>query len=126
MRVNVFGPMKMAEEFIEQVVRSEQKKIVTVSSMLGSMGLNNQGGMYAYRTSKAAVNMMMHSMGIDLAPRGIIAVAVHPGWARTDMGGPNADVDPADGVRGLIGVIERLTQADTGKLTAFDGQVLPY
>jgi NAD(P)-dependent dehydrogenase (short-subunit alcohol dehydrogenase family) len=126
LRVNLLGPMKMAETFVENVARSEQKKIVTLSSMLGSMGLNQGGGMYAYRTSKAAVNMLMHSMGIDLADRGIIAVAMHPGWARTDMGGPEADIAPEEGVSGVINVIEQLSQADLGKLIAFDGGIMPY
>ncbi len=126
LRVNLFGPMKMAETFIEHVARSEQKKIVTLSSMMGSMGLNTSGGMYAYRTSKAAVNMMMHSMGIDLAGRGIIAVAVHPGWARTDMGGPGAEIDPTESVEGMMAVIENLNADHLGQLTAYDGSVLPY
>ena len=94
--------------------------------MLGSMGLNESGGMYAYRTSKAAVNMLMHSMGINLAARKIIAVAVHPGWARTAMGGPNAEIDPQESVSGLIEVISELTPASTGKVHAYDGEVLPY
>jgi NAD(P)-dependent dehydrogenase (short-subunit alcohol dehydrogenase family) len=126
LRTNVLGPMKMAEAFVEQVARSEQKKIVTLSSMLGSMGLNTLGGMYAYRTSKAAVNMLMHSMGIDLAKRGIIAVAVHPGWAKTDMGGPDAEIEPQEGVTGLIREISKLTLEDIGKVTAYSGEALPY
>ena len=126
LRVNVFGPMKMAEAFVEHVERSAQKKIVTLSSMMGSMGLNTSGGMYAYRTSKAAVNMMMHSMGIDLAKRGIIAVALHPGWARTDMGGPGAEIDPTESVEGMMAVIEKLNADHLGQLTAYDGSVLPY
>lgn len=126
LRVNLLGPMKMIESFIDNVAASEQKKIVSLSSMLGSMGLNDIGGMYAYRTSKAALNMLMHSLAIDLAGRGVSAVAVHPGWARTEMGGPDAEVDPADGVAGLIRVIEGLTPVDTGKLIGYDGSVLPY
>ncbi len=126
LRINLFGPMKMTESFVAHVERSQQKKIVTVSSMLGSMGLNNIGGMYAYRTSKAAVNMMMQSMGIDLAKRGIIAVAMHPGWARTDMGGPEAEIDAAEGAAGVIAVIDRLDESSLGQLNAYDGSVLPY
>jgi len=126
LEVNVFGPMKMAETFIEHVKQSEQKKIVTLSSMLGSMGLNTIGGMYAYRTSKAAVNMLMHSMGIDLGKQGVTAVALHPGWVRTDMGGPGAEIDAEEAVAGVIGVIADLGPDNLGKLTAFDGSVLPY
>jgi len=126
LRVNVFGAMKMSEAFVEHVASSDQKKIITLSSMLGSMGLNTQGGMYAYRTSKAAVNMMMHSMGTDLAERGILAVAMHPGWARTDMGGENADIAPAEGAQGVIEVIAKLDRSHLGQLNAYDGNPLPY
>jgi NAD(P)-dependent dehydrogenase (short-subunit alcohol dehydrogenase family) len=126
MQVNLFGPMKMAEAFITHVQASEQKKIVTLSSMLGSMGLNTIGGMYPYRTSKAAVNMMMHSMGIDLQKQGVLAVAMHPGWARTAMGGENAEIDPREGVIGVIDVIEQLSTDHLGQLNAYDGSVMPY
>jgi NAD(P)-dependent dehydrogenase (short-subunit alcohol dehydrogenase family) len=126
LRVNLFGPMKMAEAFVEHVASSEQKKIVTLSSMVGSMGLNTIGGIYAYRTSKAAVNMMMHSMGIDLQPRGILAVAMHPGWARTEMGGEHAEIDPDEGVAGVISVIAGLNVSKLKQLNGYDGSVLPY
>ena len=108
-QVNVIGPMKMSESFVEHVARSEQKKIITLSSMLGSMGLNTIGGLYSYRVSKAAVNAMMRSMGLDLKKRGIIALPMHPGWARTDMGGPRADISAAESVSGLRRVIAGLT-----------------
>lgn len=126
LQVNLFGPMKMAEAFVEHVSRSKEKKIVTLSSIVGSMGMNVSGGMYAYRTSKAAVNMMMHSMGQDLAERGILAVAVHPGWVRTDMGGEDADIEAEESVAGVMEVIAGLTPEHPGRLIAYDGSVLPY
>jgi NAD(P)-dependent dehydrogenase (short-subunit alcohol dehydrogenase family) len=125
-RVNVMGPMKMAEAFVEQVAASEQRKIVTLTSMLGSMGLNNIGGLYAYRSSKAAVNAVMHSMGIDLRKRGILAAAVHPGWARTGMGGPQAELDSETAVRGVRQVIANLNEDSLGHVTAYSGEALPY
>ena len=126
MQINVFGPMKMAEAFLSHVLRSDQKKIVTLSSMLGSMGLNTLGGMYAYRTSKAAVNMMMHSMGIDLGKQGVTAVAMHPGWVKTDMGGPGAEIEAEQAVAGVRQVIAELGPDNVGKLNAYDGSVMPY
>jgi len=126
MNINVFGPMRMAEAFVDNVAASEQKKIVTLSSMLGSMELNTIGGLYAYRSSKAAVNQVMKSMSVDLAKRGILAVAVHPGWAKTAMGGPDADIEAAEGVTGLRQQIAALTENSLGRLIAFDGSILPY
>jgi NAD(P)-dependent dehydrogenase (short-subunit alcohol dehydrogenase family) len=94
------GPMKMAEAFVEHVAASEQKKLIAVTSMLGSMTLNNIGGLYCYRSSKAALNAVMKSLSVDLGKRGLLAAAVHPGWARTAMGGPQADIDPARPLQG--------------------------
>jgi NAD(P)-dependent dehydrogenase (short-subunit alcohol dehydrogenase family) len=126
MRVNVFAPMKMAEQFLDCVVASEQKKIVTLTSMLGSMELNTGGGLYRYRASKAAVNAVMKSMSVDLLPRGILAVAIHPGWARTDMGGPNAEIDIATSVNGVRKCIAELEESRLGGVLTYDGQLLPY
>jgi NAD(P)-dependent dehydrogenase (short-subunit alcohol dehydrogenase family) len=120
------GPMKMAEAFVEHVARSRQRKIVTLSSMLGSMSLNTSGGLYGYRASKAAVNAIMKSMSIDLAKRGIVAVAMHPGWVRTDMGGRDASLGIADSVHGMRRVIADLSGSDSGHFIAYDGKVLGY
>ena len=124
--VNLFGPMRMAEQFVEHVAASQQRKIVTLTSMLGSVELNTTGGLYAYRSSKAAVNAVVKSMAIDLADRGITAVAVHPGWVKTDMGGPGAQLDAEPAVAGMRKVIDELTAELAGRVIAWDGQVLPY
>jgi NAD(P)-dependent dehydrogenase (short-subunit alcohol dehydrogenase family) len=126
MRVNVFAPMKMAERFLSHVIASEQKKIITLTSMLGSMGLNDVGGLYRYRASKAAVNAIMKSMSIDLVDSGVLAVAIHPGWARTDMGGPDAEIDTVTSVEGIRRVIAALSKSDLGHVLAYDGQRLAY
>jgi len=126
-RINAFAPMKMAEAFVEHVERSEQKKIVSLSSIVGSMGKNSVGGLYGYRGSKAALNAIMHSMGIDLARKhGICAVPLHPGWARTAMGGERADIDPVTSVTGMRKVIAALTLEDTGRFLMYDGSELPW
>jgi len=125
-RVNVFGPMKMSEAFVQHVAASEQKKIVTLTSMVGSIGGNTVGGLYAYRTSKAAANAMMKSMSIDLKRHGIIALPMHPGWARTEMGGPQAPVEPVDSVSGMRSVIAALTPDDAGRFLQFDGGELAW
>lgn len=125
-RVNVFGPMKVAEAFLQHVAASEQKKIVTLTSMVGSIGGNTVGGLYAYRSSKAAANAVMKSMSIDLKRYGIIALPMHPGWARTEMGGPQAPVDPAESVAGMRALIAVLTPEDGGRFLQFDGSELAW
>jgi NAD(P)-dependent dehydrogenase (short-subunit alcohol dehydrogenase family) len=126
-RLNVLAPMKMAEAFVEHVAASEQKKIVTLTSILGSMTKNSFGGLYAYRASKAAVNAIMRSMAIDLGKsHGIIAAPLHPGWVRTDMGGPRADIDAVTSATGMRGVIAALTPARAGRYWMYNGEELPW
>ncbi|MGC1178746.1 MAG: SDR family NAD(P)-dependent oxidoreductase [Methyloceanibacter sp.] len=113
--VNTMGPMRVSEAFVEHVARSERRLIVTLTSGMGSLADNTSGGSIAYRSSKAAVNMVMRSLAIDLAPRGITCVVVNPGWVRTDMGGAHATLAPAESVRALRRLIDTLGPAQSGK-----------
>lgn len=126
LRINLLAPMRLAEAFIGHLERSGSGRLITLTSVVGSMALNTGGGMYSYRTSKAAVNMLMRSLAIDLAPRGVLAVGIHPGWVRTDMGGPGADLDAATSVAGMRQVIAGLTPDKLGRIYAWDGTELPY
>jgi len=126
MLINVQGPLKMIESFLSQVVLSEKKLIVSISSLLGSITANEEGGQYAYRTSKAALNATNKSLSIDLARMGIISIVISPGWVRTDMGGPGAAMDPVDSVSGIRGVISRLDAMDNGKFFNFDGSIIEW
>lgn len=82
--VNVVGPLKMAEAFLPNVAASQQKKIISITSTQGSIS-RSTGGNYFYRSSKAALNMVMHSLAIDLKPQGITVGLVSPGFVRTDF-----------------------------------------
>jgi NAD(P)-dependent dehydrogenase (short-subunit alcohol dehydrogenase family) len=124
--INLFTPMRLAELLLPNLERAERGRIVTLTSMLGSMTLNTHGGLYAYRASKAGVNAITTSMAIDLEARGIIAAAVHPGWVRTDMGGAGADLDIDTSVTGMKQVVEGLAPGDSGKFLAWDGSELPW
>lgn len=126
LRVNVLAPLKVIECFVSHVERGAQKKIVTLSSIVGSIASNGSGGLYSYRASKAAVNALMKSLAIDLGKRGIIALPMHPGWVRTDMGGPRAPLDAPTSCAGLRRVIAGLTAADAGRFLQYDGQELPW
>ncbi|NKB45008.1 MAG: SDR family NAD(P)-dependent oxidoreductase [Alphaproteobacteria bacterium] len=126
LEINVLGPMKMAEALVDNVAASEKKQLVTLSSAIGSIGGNGIGKMYAYRSSKAAVNAVMKSMSIDLKERGVTALPLHPGWVRTDMGGPQADLDSDTSVNGMKKVLDGLTPADAGRFLDYTGAELPW
>ena len=119
---NTMGPMRVSEAFVDNVARSERKTIVALTSGMGSISDNTSGGAFAYRSSKAAINMVMRSLAIDLAPRGITCVVVNPGWAQTDMGGPRATLSPAESVSRVRRLIDRLGLAQSGKFFNHDGR----
>lgn len=123
-RINTMAPLKMAETFAPHLARGSI--IVTLTSKMGSIADNGGGGSYLYRSSKAAVNMVVKSLAIDLKPAGITAVVFHPGWVQTDMGGPNAMISAAQSVSGMRAVIARLVPADSGKFFGYDGQAIPW
>lgn len=127
LRVNVMGPMKMAEAFVRHVAASQQKKIVALSSIVGSIARNRAGSLYAYRASKSALNAVMRSLAIDLQKsHGILAAPIHPGWVQTDMGGARADIDAATSVRGIRAVIAALDADRAGRFWMYDGSELPW
>ena len=109
--VNTMGPMRVSEAFVEHVANSDLKLIVTLTSGMGSIADNSSGGSIVYRSSKAAVNMVMRSLAIDLAPRGITCVVVNPGWVRTDMGGQNATLAASESIGALRRLIASLGPA---------------
>ena len=120
--VNTMGPLRVSEAFVEHVARSDRKLIVTLTSGMGSITDNTSGGAFAYRSSKAAVNMVMRSLAIDLAPRGVTCMVVNPGWVQTDMGGPHATLTPAESVSRLRLLIDSLGPAQSGKFFNHDGR----
>jgi NAD(P)-dependent dehydrogenase (short-subunit alcohol dehydrogenase family) len=125
LRTNTMGPMRITEAFIDNVAASEQKKIITVSSGLGSIA-GTGGGYLAYRSSKAAVNMVMATLAAEFAPLEIIVALLDPGWCRTDMGGSAAAHDPADSVARMRNQIASLTLADSGSFRHHGGESLPW
>lgn len=120
-RVNALAPVKLAEAFVDHVAASQRKAMVAISSRLGSIGLNHEGGRYAYRASKAALNMAWKSLATDTKARGLTCVVLHPGWVSTDMGGAQAPVTPPASVAGMAKVIEGLKPADSGGFINYDG-----
>ncbi len=125
-RVNTIAPLKMAEAFVKQVMRSRKKIIAIMGTSMGSIGDNTSGGFYAYRSSKSAVHMIMKNLSIDLRNMGIVCVALHPGWVRTDMGGSQALLSPSESADGLYNVLMSLTSRDNGRFLSCEGDELPW
>jgi NAD(P)-dependent dehydrogenase (short-subunit alcohol dehydrogenase family) len=125
LRVNVLGAAAVAEAFVDNVAASEGKRIAFMSSRLGSIA-QTSGHTLPYASSKAALNMVVKAFSVLLAPRGIIVLALHPGWVRTDMGGAGAPLEPGESVRGLRKVIEGATSADSGRFLSHDGAGIPW
>jgi len=125
-KINSIAPFKIASAFTPHIANSQLKKLATLSSKMGSMDDNTSGGSYVYRSSKAAVNMVMKSLSIDLKPLGIAVVTLHPGWVLTDMGGPNALIDKQTSVSGLRQVIQSLSLSNSGQFIGYDGKVVNW
>jgi NAD(P)-dependent dehydrogenase (short-subunit alcohol dehydrogenase family) len=126
LRVNVFGPMRVAEALVANVAASQRRVMLFLSSRAGSITDNLTGGRYLYRTSKAALNMVVKSLAIDLIPQRITCVAVHPGWVQTDMGTAAAPIAVETSVTALRALIERLEPHHNGHFVNYDGQELRW
>jgi NAD(P)-dependent dehydrogenase (short-subunit alcohol dehydrogenase family) len=110
LRVNLLGAAAVIEALIQNVAASERKTVATLP----------------YSTSKAALNLLAKGLAANLAPRGIIVVALSPGWVKTDMGGESAPLTPQASVRGLRNVISRLRREDSGKFFSYEGVIIPW
>jgi len=126
LHTNVIAPMKMMEAFSTHVAASKHKLIAAMSSKMGSMADNGSGGSYIYRSSKAALNAVMKSAAIDLAPRGMKVAILHPGWVQTDMGGPNAEITVAESVSRMREILGTITAENSGTFFDIDGSIIPW
>jgi NAD(P)-dependent dehydrogenase (short-subunit alcohol dehydrogenase family) len=116
----------MAEAFLPHLQRGRMKRLVSISSQMGSIADNGSGGSILYRTSKAALNAAMKSLSIDLKELGIGVFILHPGWVKTDMGGPNALIDAKKSVAGMRRVIADSTLQQSGSFLKYEGSNLPW
>jgi NAD(P)-dependent dehydrogenase (short-subunit alcohol dehydrogenase family) len=133
--VNAFGPLLVARHFERLLAHRERAVFASISARVGSIGDNRLGGWYAYRGAKAAQNMFTRTLAIEWArsKRNVVAVALHPGTTDTDLSRPfQGNVSPGKlfpperTVRQLLGVIDRLTPADSGRFLAWDGSEIPW
>jgi len=124
--INTISPIKISEAFVTHVANSQLKTIATMSSKMASMTDNGSGGSYLYRSSKAALNAAMTSAAIDLKPKGIKVAIMHPGWVKTDMGGPNAEISTSECVQQLKKILSELTMEKSGSFFEIDGSIIPW
>ncbi|AOT11032.1 SDR family oxidoreductase [Pseudoalteromonas luteoviolacea] len=126
MEVNAIAPAKLAEAFYPHLLLGQSKIFAALSSRVGSHTENTKGGGYIYRSSKAALNSVVKSLSNDLLPHGIKTVALHPGWVKTEMGGPNALITPQESALGLKRVLDELQDEQSGSFLSYDGSKIPW
>ena len=124
LEVNLLGAFKVATAFHDHIVASDRKLLVNMSSDVGSVAQNQTGKIHAYRASKAGLNIVTKGMAVEW--QDIVVIAMAPGWCRTELGGADAQVDPADSVREQQALFDRLGPADTGHFLNRFGETVPW
>lgn len=123
--INTIAPLMVTQAFLPHMRKSDHPRVVMISSQMGRLAYKKSDRI-AYRASKAALNKVMQGLATDLMARGIAVQSLHPGWARTDMGGKDADISPQDSARGLLDRVESLTMAQTGTFMNHAGETVPW
>ena len=133
-RTNVIAPLFLSRAMVPMLKNNQGSLIVNMSSILGSIEYNKKvmelggsgGGQYPYRSTKAALNMVTRSLSIDLEHAKIGVIAIHPGWVKTDMGGPNAPMTAQESVQGIIRLISDYSENYNGKFLDYKGDIVPW
>lgn len=126
LQVNSIAPLILSQMLLDNLLLGKDKKLIYLTSKMGSIDDNSGGGSYIYRSSKTALNSVVKSIAIDLAPQGFKAAVLHPGWVRTDMGGQNALIDTQTSVNGMMSVIDNLQQNQSGSFFNYDGNIISW
>lgn len=125
-KINAVGPLLLTQALIESLSKSSKPLVINISSSLGSIGNNVEGGVYGYRASKAALNAFMKNLAIELLDRNITVVALNPGWVKTDMGGKNAEITVEESVSKMHKLISEFGIVDTGKFFNYTGDEIEW
>lgn len=126
LRVNSVAPILLTQLLIQNFRKGRARKLVYITSKMGSIDDNQGGGQYIYRSSKTALNSAVKSLSVDLADAGFSVGLLHPGWVQTDMGGPNALIDTQASVSGMLGVIDKLNLQNSGSFFNYDGNEIAW
>lgn len=123
--VNTIGPLLIARAFKPNLSASGNGKLMTVTSQLAASTWP-MGGMYIYSSTKAGVSKVCQALALDWKDEPITVALMHPGWVKTDMGGPHAELTPQDSAAGIVSVIDGLSKADSGKFYKWNGEIHPW
>ncbi|USH05178.1 SDR family oxidoreductase [Grimontia kaedaensis] len=118
--INTIAPLIITNALLSHLAKSRSPKVLTISSQMGALSRESTG-MFAYRSSKAAVNKVMQVLALELKAEGIIVCPVHPGWVKTDMGGDEADITVQESAEGIVKLSQSLTMNDSGKFFTWEG-----
>jgi len=124
--INSIAPYEVTQALLPNIKKGSLKKVVSITSKMGSIDDNTSGSSYIYRSSKSALNMVMRSLQHDLSSYGIATLTLHPGWVQTDMGGMNALINDEQSVSGMINVIDKLNIENTGRFIDYDGKPISW
>lgn len=124
--INATSPVMVARALLPNLRAGSRRLIVNISTQLASITNNSGGSSYAYRASKTALNQLTVCMANELRADGFTVVAMHPGWVKTDMGGPKAPLSSEQAVADILATIDRLTPADSGRFLNYDGGPMPW
>jgi NAD(P)-dependent dehydrogenase (short-subunit alcohol dehydrogenase family) len=125
MQINVIAPYHITLAIMPQILAGRHKKIIFITSKMGSISDNSSGGSYVYRSSKAALNQMVRSLSVDLQSQATANV-IHPGWVKTDMGGPNGLISAEKSASSIANTIENLGNNHTGCFYNYDGKSIAW
>jgi NAD(P)-dependent dehydrogenase (short-subunit alcohol dehydrogenase family) len=125
LNVNTVAPLRVVEAFLDNVLKGKRKLLVAITSGMGSIS-DTGGGSYAYRASKAALNMTFRNLAVDLKSKDVIAVVINPGWVQTDMGGKGAPTPVEDSIGAMRKVFDKLKLGDSGKFLDYRGGTLEW
>ena len=126
MRINAIIPIILARKLKRNIEMGSNKKIIFISSQMGSIDDNYSGRFYFYRSSKSALNSAAKSLSIDWKEDGISILILHPGWVKTDMGGGNAKLEIPDSISQMIKVINDLSLNNSGSFVNYAGAKLEW
>jgi len=125
MEINADAPLKVTEALLPALGRGTQKKLLLMTSQLGARR-GSARSLGTYGDSKAALNDAFRERAPEWAREDLITIVMHPGWVRTDMGGPGAPISVEESVTGIIDVIDRLTPTEHGRFWTWNGREHPW